>query len=391
MKIDAKKSKALSIISICAIFLMVSFLIYKYSLAEFASDYPAHIKQSLKGEGYSLVSVIIIFFCGLLNSKIAFSLFMALVIITTVFVCSTFINRTTKLMNVISNKNTVLIVSITSLFICKICIPEWSDLYYKGSLSTQCWHNSTYTLMKPFALMSLYMFFKIQKNYLKKINIKDCILFTIVLLLTNFSKPSFILAFAPVMLAVLIKDFILTKTKSFKNALVFGCCVLISCLILVFIYGKAFGSASNGENTMAFSITNFINYFIVNKKYPLYFVLSFAYPIYITLLTIKERKQIDKYSMLIFIEVWSMYIVSFLESLLLVEVGPRAADGNFGWGSQFFAYALFIICICMQIKLQKEDNITTDENTISNYTYLLHIVFGIFYFVLLIMGYNYYF
>ena len=86
-----------------------------------------------------------------------------------------------------------------------------------------------------------------------------------------------------------------------------------------------------------------------------------------------------------------MYILSFLESLLLVEVGSRAADGNFGWGSQFFSYALFIVSICMNIKLYKENIISKEENAIAKYTYYLHIVFGIFYFALLLMGYHYYF
>lgn len=389
-KLD-KKIKYINIIVLMLLFLCSSYLIYKFSMAQFSSDYPAHIKEAIRGEGYSFVSLIMAVCCGFFNSRLLLAFAMAAVILLNVFTCAFFIKKILKLMNVNFNSKYLLLLSISTLFICKICVPEWSDYFYKYSLSTQPWHNSTYTFMRMISPIVLVLYFQILINYINKIDIKKCLLFTVTLFLTNYGKPSFILAFAPVMLYILIRDFIKTKTSSFKNAFIFGICVLISCSILLFQYKKSFGVTHDGNNTIAFSIMNFINYFIENKKFLLYFVLAFAYPIYVTSLVIKNRKKIDKFSKTIFVEIWAMFIVSFLEKLLLVEVGPRAADGNFGWGSLLFAYLLFVICICMQMKMKKENIVSDSKLAIANYTYALHIIYGIFYFALLLMGYSYYF
>lgn len=389
-KLD-KKTKYINIIALLLLFLCSSYLIYKFSMAQFSSDYPAHIKEAIRGEGYSFVSLIMAVCCGFFNSKLLLAFAMATVILLNVFTCAFFIKKILKLMNVNFDSKYLLLLSISTLFICKICVPEWSDYFYKYSLSTQSWHNSTFTFMRMISLVSLVVYFQILENYKEKISYKKCIVFTLVLFITNYAKPSFVLAFSPVMLYVLIRDFIKTKTSSFKNAFIFGVCVLISCSILLFQYKKSFGITDDGNNTIAFSVMNLINYFVENKKFPLYFVLAFAYPIYISYLAIKNRKKLDLYSKTIFIQVWAMYIVSFFEKLLLVEVGPRAADGNFGWGSQLFSYILFITCICMQMKMKKENIVSDSKLAIANYTYALHIIYGIFYFALLLMGYSYYF
>lgn len=387
---DKKELKIVNIISTIILFLTVFYLMNKYVNKVFASDYPSHINHSLRGDSYSLIALPIVVFCGFMNSRTLFAVFMSIVILLTIMACGFFVKRITRIMNTNINSK-LLIVPLSTIFICKICIPEWSPLYYQASLSTQPWHNSTFTLMRMFAIISLYLFFKIQKKYDNKVYFKDLFVFTLILFLTNFAKPSFIMAFAPIVLFELIRDFVKTKGRNFKNEFLIGICVLISCSILIYQYSASFGSSSNSDGGIAFSLSNFINYFIENKKYPIYFFLSFAYPLYILYLCIKNRKALDSYSKKMYIQTWLMYVLSFIESLVLVETGSRAADGNFGWGSLFFAYILFVMSICMHIKLRKEKLINDSNNTIAVYTYALHIMFGVCYFVLLCMGYHYYF
>ena len=311
---------------------------------------------------------------------------MSLLIVATTLVCSIFIRKLLNLLHVKIDLYDSIIISSTTVFICKICIPDFSPYYYLDSFVTQPWHNSTYVVMRIFGLLAVYYFFRIQKNYLhvSKFNV-DYLFFTLSLIAVNFSKPNFIIGFAPIMLICLIYDFIKTKGKSFKNAFIFGVCVLIACSFLIIQYTELF--PSDGDSQMVLSLSNAINYFKTNIKYPLYFVLNYMFAIYVSFLVYKNKKRLDKYSKRVLIQTWMMQALSFIEWLFLIEIGYRSDDNNFIWGLQFFSYLLFVVCICMLIKMKNEKHITESEYTVSKCIYITHIIFGICYFACLFFGY----
>ena len=82
-----------------------------------------------------------------------------------------------------------------------------------------------------------------------------------------------------------------------------------------------------------------------------------------------------------------MSAFSILVSLALKETGPRANDGNFGWGIPFFSYLLFVTGIVYLIALKKRNMIKDEEFLIGRILYILHIIFGVFYIGLMLMGY----
>ena len=391
MQNKERRSKMLLCLIMALIFLSTFYLLLNYSNGNMSSDYASHIRHALRGQGYSLVRWIITASYSLFNSSVPFVFVMSLLTIGTAYSCFYYVKHICNLLEIKTNTLRLLAISLSSLFICKICIPDWSNLYYKDSISTQPWHNPTYTAMRFFSLIAISIYFDIQSNYLKKFDFAKGALFSLFLFLTNFSKPSFVIAFAPVMLLVLIKDFVKTKTKSFKNAFVFGVCVLFACTILIFQTTMLFPAEGDSNSSIIFSVGNAIDYFSGDLKFPLYLILNFAFPMYVIFLEIKNRNKLDSAEKGILKQTLLMFGISFLEMLFITETGPRANDGNLSWGSIFFAYLIFITCVPLLEKMRIKGCIGDREYSLAYYTYALHILFGVCYYALLLMGYYYYF
>ena len=371
--------------SLAVLFIVSSILFYRYIFDLRTSDFPAHIKNALNGKGYSIAHILFAACNKITGTNLSIVILMSGITILTALACALFMKKLLMLMDVETDIYDLIPVSVSSVFISKLCVPEWSPLYYDDAFSTQPWHNSTYIMMRLFGICVLTVFFVIQKDYEKKIRLKDGILFTLFLILVNLSKPNFIIAFSPIMLAMLIIDFMKSKGKTFKNAFFFGSCVLISCFILLYQYRIVF--PSDGNDKMMISIANGISFIGKDFKFPLYLILNFLFPIYVSFHVLRNRNQIDRHSMRIFNEAWAMMFLSFLEYLFVVESGSRAADGNFEWGLSFFAYILFMICVCFLIKLKKAGRISDVQFSTAKNIYLAHVLFGVFYFGLLVIGY----
>lgn len=372
-------------LSLALLFVTSFILFYRYIFDLRTSDFPAHIKNALNGKGYSIAHILFILCYRITGTKMSIVVLMSLITVLTAAACAVFMKKLLKLMDVDMDLFSLIPVSVSSVFISKLCIPEWSPLYYDDAFSTQPWHNSTYIMMRLFGICVLAVFFTMQKEYDKKIGVKDCVLFTIFLILVNLSKPNFIIAFSPIMLIMLICDFIRSKGKTFKNAFFFGCCVLISCFVLLYQYKIVF--PSDGNDKMMISIANGVSFITKDFKFVLYLILNFLFPLYVSYQVFRNRNEFDRNSLRIFNEAWAMMLLSFLEYLFVVESGSRAADGNFEWGLSFFAYILFMVCVCFLIRLKKAGRISEAQFSTAKNIYSAHVLFGIFYFGLLVIGY----
>ena len=385
MKKQSSK-KTVSYLSLAAVFVLSFALLYSYVYRFNTSDYQAHIRHSLRGEGYSIMSVLIRLCNRLTGGNITILVLMALFTTATVIAAAYLIQSLLTQLNVKTDIDSLIPVSATLLFICKIAIPEWSPFYYQDSYATQPWHNSTYTLMRLFGTLVIMMYFIIRKDYLKKLNWKECLLFSFFLLLTNLSKPNFLLGFAPVMLVILIKDFIASRGRSFRNAFLFGLCVLVTASVLLLQYNENFPTDGDAGG-IAFSVSNAVDFIMKDKKIVLHMALNYLFPLYVTYLYLKKKKQAEPFMKTLMAETWMMNLLSLFTYFFIIETGSRRADGNFGWGTPFFAYLLFIVCGCILYKMKKMKLITKEEYITAGHLYAAHIIFGLAYFFLLFLGY----
>ena len=270
----------------------------------------------------------------------------------------------------------------SALFIASTYIPFLYTEFYKSGLATQPWHNSTYLLMRLLGIIVMIVYIKIESHYLSGISIKEAALFTLLLVLVNYAKPNFIIAFAPMMFIFLMKDFIRLKGKKTIQIIKFGICVLLSLWILVFQYQILY--PDGGDSAIAFNQTGiqelFASPLVVAK-----IIAGLSFPIVILVLAVWKR-----YCPLILIQSWVLFLISWMEVIFLTETGSRATHGNFYWGLRMMAYILYLTSNAVLISLRKKTQIPTRLYRIIQTVYICSILSGIWYFKNILTGGSYF-
>ncbi len=375
----------------CFVFFITYRLFDRFVYSKLISDFPSHIVAAINGDGYSLMHILLKGTYKLFGTYSAISVLMSLIVLLTAVFITVLIKT---LYRVISNEEiadtfcpAVYAFSVSLLFIASIYFPRyWEHFYVAQTITTQPWHNSTYILMRLFAVLTLIFYFRIQDVYYnKKVGIKEYFLFFVFLFFSNFAKPNFLLAFAPVMLIVLIYDFIKTKAKSFFSALIFGICVLVS-IIPVFFQTDSLYSSAEEQSSIILSSDRILD-FLSDKHYIVSLGCDFFFPVVATaviLIYFVRKKDISLRPLFLS---WGSFVLAVMEALFVAETGPRATHGNFSWGQYFFAFLLYLVCASYLLVLTKKNK----KFYFAFLPYLLNLASGIVYFLRLlglIKGYN---
>ena len=248
-------------------------------------------------------------------------------------------------------------------------------------VSFQCanvWHNSTYVCMKLFALLTLLYYFKLEKKYREGITFKEWLVFAILNVITTGIKPSFLLAFSPIMGAFLLVD--LFKKVSFKRILVFGSALLPSGAVVLWQNAVLFG-----ENTGNGMELNPWYTFSLHANSPKLAVLcSVAFCGVVVLCTLKEVFKNKTYLFVV-----AMAILGFFEALCLVESGSRSVDGNFLWGYSFCLFVLFTYCLVKMLRYPRKVWWQWVLLLTMAGAYFCHLYCGLEFFIRLVCGESY--
>lgn len=202
---------------------------------------------------------------------------------------------------------------------------QWYIGYETGNL----WHNSTYLVMRLFALLCIKYYVRLYQSYRIKLSLKDAILYSVLLMLSTAAKPSFVVVFLPGMAILLLID--LFQGVKFKQVFFFAFTVIPSLLIVVWQEMILFGEET--ESGIAIDPWYTLSLHANHPKVTL--VLSIAFPLVVLFFSIKELFKNRMYLIS-----WIMWGLGFLQMLLLTETGERANAGNFIWG---YAIAIFVL------------------------------------------------
>ena len=321
---------------------------YPGALGNYDSDIPAHIIDGVKGSGYSLAELIYRFLMQTLhlNQKPVAALISLSVLGTVWFAWI--------LMKKIAPDVSPALLHVLS-FVCvmenAIFIPALNAHRYLGVQGASCWHNDTYTMMRFAAVPVMLLFFRLRESYLKEIRLRDFILFTLALTVTNWFKPNFFIAFAPAMLLVLIGDFAASRGKTVLRQILFGIPVLLSMGVLIFQTSQLFINAESAAESSGFPIGFSIAYILRrNAAHPVCSLLqSAAFPIVVLVMN-RRRFRDDR----IWSFSWLMWAVGLFEYLFLHENGSRMNHGNLSWGYCFCLYFIFVICAAYYCRSVRE-------------------------------------
>ena len=279
--------------------------------------------------------------------------------------------------------------SFASMFVIPIYIlllDSYGGKLY-GTYLGSVWHNETSIGMRFFALLVLLFFYDTCDRYLDRFSIKEffisCLLFSAV----NIVKPSFIIAFAPAMLVMMIIDIIIAKGKGFAKWILYGLPVLIGSVVLIYQYFNLFPNTDSADSSHVIVVFGDA---IRQQRFPVIeFLRSYAFPIFIFILHRKELMK-SKFHLICLLS----WLFSFLDFFLLSESGPRSHHGNFTWGIRFFTFLVF--CLSIGYFVNDVNNAISKTNMnrkaklelcLGSILIFLHLISGIYYFIDILLGF----
>lgn len=360
-------------------------LYYHQSVAElpdvaeipYQSDLPLHISMIIEdGWYYSFTAyaykVLHVLFGG---STIGIALMLAVISVATVYVTEKAVCDFGGYKE--ASWYTLLLATSANL-VMPIYIEAAGVYRYVSYQSANVWHNSTYICMKLFALMTFLYYWKLEQKYREGITVKEWVTFALLNVITTGIKPSFLVAFSPIMGIFLLVD--LFKKVSFKRIFIFGAAMLPSGLVILWQNAVLFGSDTGNGMTLNPWYT-----FSLHADRPKVAVLLSAVFCGVAILaTLRDVFKEKKYLFIVL-----MAILGFLEALCLVESGSRSVDGNFLWG---YSFCLFVLFLYTAIKCFRYPRKTIIQKCIlvgMALIYFLHLYNGIYFFVRLVCGESY--
>ena len=97
--------------------------------------------------------------------------------------------------------------------------------WYQGTITGTIYHNTTYIMLAPFALLAVLWFYRAWQGIDGRIDLHTGLIYTAFLTAATAFKANLIFAFAPALLVLLIADFIRTRAKNIGNEVLMGCSV----------------------------------------------------------------------------------------------------------------------------------------------------------------------
>lgn len=383
--VDKRKASRIAVHVFAAVYgIACLWLFYHQSVADlsvegeipYQSDLPLHISMIIEdGWYYSFTAyaykLLHVLFGG---GTFGIALLLAAVSAATVYVMEAFVCYFGKY----SEKSWfTLALSLSLNLVMPVYVRAVGEYRYVSYQSGNIWHNSTYICMRLAALAALLYYLKLEKKYRQGISWKEWCAFALLNIVCTGIKPSFLLAFSPVMGLFLLAD--LFRRVPLKRILVFGSALLPSGLVLFWQNAVLFGEDTG--NGIAFRPWYIFSRHAAITK--LAVVCSVLFCVLVVLFTLKQIPKEKDYRFLVL-----MTIVGFLEALCLVENGSRAVDGNFLWGYSFCLFVLFAVCAVKWLQFGKT-RLQLVLKAGLGLIYAWHLYCGLYFFVKLVAGASY--
>lgn len=305
------------------------------------SDMPAHIALALGHNDYSLASYIVRVLWALFGEARGQTL---LSLVLTANQLLGVLTVCFLLRRMFPTLDTAL--SLLAAILAHVCgpwiLPGQTEMYL-GVYNGNVLHNMTLLFSRTPVPLVLLFFFRLWDSRESRLRLKDWLGLALTLALSTLFKPSFLGAFAPAVLVMLIWDFIKTRAKGFKNEFLIGCAVLPSAAVLLWsssvLFAEDFAGTSSGVALRALTLGGLLSLLVMYLRgllLPLWshFTQGVREP---------ERGHLRI--------VWGVLGVAILEALTLTETGFRANDGNFEWGSLALYPTVFALAIALLMRL----------------------------------------
>jgi hypothetical protein len=372
----------LLIYTISLVFLYYNQLKYPIT-GRFESDTAVHVDFAINQHYYHSLAAFIYLFLSIFKfSDILIALVLAIATSITVFFTFKLLKAFNEHFKGEINDNILYVVSFFANFVMGFYIKAANKQHYIGYENANMWHNSTYVFMRLFAVLTIIAFLKLYLNYKEKIDVKDYLIYTLLLTVTTGFKASFLTVFAPMLAIILLVD--LCKGAKFKRVFVMALSVVLPMGVMVLQSIVMSGS----DNSNGYTISPFTALAMRGDHPKATLILSVLFPLIVLFTHVK-----DFYKDKLYFGTLIMWAVSFLEVFLLLETGERNLDSNFFWGYSIALFFVFLVSMYVAIKdYFKNKPKLSAKIILSLETVILlwHVISGVWYYVLLFSGVTYF-
>lgn len=287
-------------------------------------------------------------------------------------------------------RHIVYIASLAMLFV--FALPNISFLqvkdFYLGQLAPNVWHNSTVIFLMPFAILLFFKSYQLLFNG-GAIQKKDIIGILVLIILNALIKPSFLFTLLPSVFLFIAVRFLngSERRNTVVKLLPYAAGILFIAVEYYVIYRlnyiSAVANTTGADSGVVLAPFEVWGHF--SKNIPVAFLSSLFFPV---LYFILYGKRLLKNRMVCFAAV--NFIIGIAEWSLLAEEGVRKFHGNFYWQVVTSAYLLFLTLVIDFLQHSKEFKLTNWKHQLLAAAFALHFLWGIFYWVKIIIfrGYN---
>lgn len=264
--------------------------------------------------------------------------------------------------------------------------------WFQGTVIGTVYHNTTYIMLAPFALLAVLAFYRVWGGMRTKLDLRMWFVYTVLLTLSTSFKPSLVFAFAPALLVLLVEDLIRTRGKNFRQEFILGCSVLPSVALCLIQANVLFQEESSGIH-LIFTV-DFDRHRMLwgpfNEAAVLGLLRSFVFVGAVGLLLGRRAWGSFRYRFSLL-----TFCVAMAEALLLVESGERLYHANLWWGPFICFWAFLLESVSVWLRAcagwragQREGRLGL-RAALCGGALAWHIVSGVCFLALLMQGYSY--
>ena len=222
-------------------------------------------------------------------------------------------------------------------------------------------------------------------TYEQKLNWKKEAAFSAVLLLATMTKPSFTIVFCGAAGLIMLYRMFKSRFTNLKNTVLLGCMFVPTFVDLLYQFSGVFtGTDSKGQEAgLGFELFRVWREYCSN--YIVAIILMIFFPLVVLLF--QHRKMLTN---TLYRFGWQIYGMSLLMFILLYEKGFRAVDANFSWGYMIGAFFLVMSSLLVLVEETCKAKKHSWVLFIQWGAFGLHVLCGVFYFMIIFMGGSYY-
>lgn len=145
-----------------------------------------------------------------------------------------------------------LLVSLAVNLATAVWMPR-GGYWYQGTVGGTIYHNTTYIMLAPFALLTMLAFYRVWPTVRGRLDLRSYAVYTVLLTVATSFKANLIFAFAPALLVLLIVDFVRSRAKNLKNEILMGCSVFPG-VALCFVQARVLFAAEDSGIRLIFTV-----------------------------------------------------------------------------------------------------------------------------------------